>query len=174
MQELVIKVPAPFVGIEDLGFTARYPEQARSEPLRDVPFFVEGPARPMHILVERLSLFADKDSLVDARGEDEAYSWTAPIQLSDEVCVIAFRDRSVRLDADHECDDNTQAVRAYVWNLVRPLAFTFLRDCVRIGGLRLSERIAVVLDTGHPPQVDLEMQRAAITPVNGDLLLFNS
>lgn len=174
MQELVIKVPAPFVGIEDLGFTARYPEQAPSEPLRDVPFFVEGPARPMEILVERLSLFADKDTLIDSSGDDEAYSWTAPIQLSDEVCVIAFRDRSVRVDDGSDTDDNAQIVRAYVWNLVRPLAFTFLRDCVRIGGLRLADRIAVVLDTGHAPQVDLELRRAAITPVNGDLLLFSA
>ena len=34
MDELVIKVPAPFSGIEDLGFSARYPAQERSEPLR--------------------------------------------------------------------------------------------------------------------------------------------
>jgi hypothetical protein len=174
MQELVIKVPAPFAGIEDLGFSARYPEQARSEPLRDVPFFVEGPPKPMHVLVERLSLFAAKDSIIDAHGDDEAYSWTPPIQLSDEVCVIAFRDRSVRTDAVAEPADSTGLVRAYVWNLVRPLAFTFLRDCVRIGGLRLAERIFVVLDTGHPPPVDLEMGRAAITPVNGELLLFGA
>ena len=173
MQELVIKVPAPFPGIEDLGFTARYPAQAPSEPLRDVPFFVEGPAKPMRILVERLALFADKDAIVHAHGDDEAYSWTAPIQLTDEVCVIAFRDRSVRAD-DGPADDSAGAVRAYVWNLVRPLAFTFLHDCVRIGHLRLSERIAVVLDTGHPPSIDLEMQRTSITPVNGDLLLFNA
>ncbi|HEX6537749.1 MAG TPA: hypothetical protein VF155_01035 [Candidatus Dormibacteraeota bacterium] len=175
MQELVIKVPAPFPGVEDLGFSTRYPEQLRTEPLRDVPFFVEGPARPMQILVERLSLFADKDSILDLHGDDEAYSWTAPIQLTDEVCVIAFRDRSVRADdAAPEAEESSTLVRAYVWNLVRPLAFTFLRDCVRIGGLRLAERIAVVVDTGHPPVVDLEMRRAAITPHNGDRLLFNT
>lgn len=174
MQELVIKVPAPFPGVEDLGFTTRYPEQLRSEPLRDVPFFVEGPPRPMQILVERLSLFADKDSLLDLHGDDEAYSWTSPIQLTDEVCVIAFRDRSVRVDAAPDADDSGALVRAYVWNLVRPLAFTFLRDCVRIGGLRLAERIAVVVDTGHPPLVDMEMRRAAITPLNGDRLLFSA
>ena len=173
MQELVIKVPAPFPGIEDLGFTARYPEQAPSEPLRDVPFFVEGPAKPMRILVERLALFVDKDAILDTRGDDEAYAWTAPIQLTDEVCVIAFRDRSVRADT-LPADATVGTVRAYVWNLVRPLAFTFLQDCVRIGGLRLAERIAVVLDTGHPPSIDLEMQRTSITPVNGDRLLYNA
>ena len=64
MDELVIKVPAPFSGIEDLGFSARYPAQERSEPLRDIPLFVEGPAGPMHLLVERLALFSDKDRIV--------------------------------------------------------------------------------------------------------------
>lgn len=174
MQELVIKVPAPFPGVEDLGFTTRYPEQHRSEPLRDVPFFVEGPAKPMQILVERLSLFADKDRILNAHGADEAYTWTSPILLTDEVCVIAFRDRSVRADTPPATGEPDALVRAYVWNLVRPLAFTFLRDCVRIGGLRLAERIAVVVDTGHPPVVDLEMRRAAITPHNGDRLLFSA
>ena len=173
MQELVIKVPAPFPGVEDLGFTARYPEQAPSEPLRDVPFLVEGPARPMQLLVERLALFADKDTIINTHGDDEAYAWTAPIQLTDELCIIAFRDRSARTDAPSD-DDSSAIVRAYVWNLVRPLAFTFLRDCVRIGGLRLSEHIEVVIDTGQPPAIDLEMRRAAITPVNGDLLLFRA
>lgn len=174
MQELVIKVPAPFAGIEDLGFSARYPEQAPSAPLRDVPFFVEGPPKPMQVLVERLSLFAEKDSIVETSGDDEAYAWTQPIQLSDQVCVIAFRDRSVRGEDAPETAASPGLVRAYVWNLVRPLAFTFLRDCVRIGGLRLAEHIDVVLDTGHPPSIDLEMRRAAITPVNGDLLLFTT
>ena len=172
MHELVIKVPAPFVGIEDLGFSARYPEQDAAAPLRDVPLFVEGPPGPMQILVQRLALFTEKDRIIETTGEDEAYSWTSPVQLSDEVCVMAFRDRSVHGAADDVDDDSQQIVRSYVWNLVRPLAFTFLRDCVRIGGLRLAERIAVILDTGRPPAVDLEMSRASITPVNGERLLF--
>ena len=164
MEELVIKVPAPFIGVGDLGFTARYPAQGLNEKLRDVPFIVEGPPRPMERLVDRLALFADKDSLV-GEGEDERYSWTPPVQLSDEICVLSFRDHSLR---GGEVPD---AGRSYLWNLVRPLAFTFLRDCVRIGGIRLTERIAVVLDIGRPPTVDLELQRAAITPENGSLLL---
>jgi hypothetical protein len=174
MDELVIKVPAPFSGVEDLGFSARYPAQPRIERLRDVPFFVEGPPRPMQILVERLALFADKDSIVGAQAEDDAYSWTAPVQLTDEVCVMAFRDRSLGTPADSVAGGgDAQAVRSYVWNLVRPMAFTFLRDCVRIGGLRLAERISVRLDTGKPPLIDLEMQRVSITPQNGDRLLFS-
>jgi hypothetical protein len=172
LEELVIKVPAPFSGVEDLGFSARYPAQAQGEPLRDVPFFVEGPPRPMHILVQRLALFAEKDRIVGDGAEDDAYSWTAPVQLTDEVCVMAFRDRSLAPAETSEVEGE-QAVRSYVWNLVRPLAFTFLRDCVRIGGLRLAERISVVLDPGKPPLIDLEMQRSSITPHNGDLLLFS-
>ncbi len=173
MDELVIKVPAPFSGIEDLGFSARYPAQERSEPLRDVPLFVEGPAGPMQLLVERLALFTDKDRIVGLLGDDDQYSWTAPVQLTDQVCVLAFQDRSMRVrDTLLEPEDTAQAIRGYIWNLVRPMAFTFLRDCVRIGGLRLSERIAVVIDTGHPPSVDIELQRSSITAENGNRLLF--
>jgi hypothetical protein len=168
MDELVIKVPSPFSGVDDVGFSARYPAQAWNERLRDVPFIVEGPPRPMRRLVERLTLFTAKDSLITVSGDDEAYSWTAPVQLTDEVCVLAFRDHSLReLSGDHDA----QAGRQYIWNLVRPLAFTFLRDCVRLGGLRLADSIAVVLDVGHPPLVDLEMKRTAISAENGTLLL---
>jgi len=173
MQELVIKVPAPFSGIEDLGFSARYPAQEATERLRDVPLFVEGPPRPMARLVERLALLADKERLVSA-GEDEAYTWTPPIQLSDEVCVLAFRDRSLGTDPLPLAAPGALAGRQYLWNLVRPMAFTFLRDCVRIGGLRLAERIAVVVDPGRPPVVDLEVERSAIWPANGTLLLFEA
>jgi len=173
MEEFVIKVPAPFVGIEDLGFSARYPAQDHAAPLRDVPVIVEGPPHPMQILVQRLVLFADKDRILGAEAEDEAYAWTYPVQLTDEVCVMAFKDRSQDPVAGPllNADEVTPVSRGYLWNLVRPLAFTFLRDCVRIGGLRLSEQIAMVLDTGHPPLVDLELQRAAISPFNGELLL---
>ena len=171
MEELVIKVPAPFSGVGDVGFSARYPAQEATEPLRDVPLFVEGPARPMRVLVERLALLAEKERLLPASAsgsaEDEAYMWTPPIQLTDEVCVLAFRDRSMQLG-----DAAGAAVgRQYLWNLVRPMAFTFLRDCVRIGGLRLADRIAVVLDAGQPPLIDLELERSSIWPQNGTLLL---
>ena len=166
IEELVIKVPAPFSGVDDVGFSARYPAQPAGEPLRDVPVFVEGPPRPMQRLVERLVLFAEKDKLIDSDADDEWYSWTTPIQLTDEVCVLAFRDLSGTVPAE-----GTPALRSYLWNLVRPLAFTFLRDCVRIGELRLEERIAVILDPGRPPTIDLEFERRAITPLNGTLLL---
>lgn len=172
MEELVIKVPAPFSGVEDLGFSARYPAQEAHERLRDVPLFVEGPPRPMARLVSRLALLAEKDRLV-GDGEDEAYAWTPPVQLTDEVCVLAFRDRSlVDFAADAAPGPVVALGRQYLWNLVRPMAFTFLRDCVRIGGLRLAERISFVLDAGRPPLIDLEMERRAIWPQNGTVLLF--
>lgn len=164
----MVKVPAPFSGVGDLGFSARYPAQGWNERLRDVPFIIEGPPLPMRRLMERLALFADKEALVGVDADDEAYSWTAPLQLTDEVCVLAFRDHSLLIRPGA---DDAASGRQYVWNLVRPLAFTFLRDCVRLGGLRLAEQIAVVLDVGRPPVVDLELQRVAISPENGRLLL---
>jgi len=173
MDELLVKVPAPFSGIEDLGFSARYPAQQLDEPLRDVTVFVEGPAAPMGRLVDRLILFAEKDYLVEeADGADELYAWTPPIRLTDEVCVIGFRDRSVTV-REGDLIVGAQA-RAHLWNLVRPLAFTFLRDCVRLGGLRLSERILMVLDPGRTPTVDIELERSSIVHENGSLLLYGA
>src|SRR6267378_5654705 len=46
LQELVIKVPAPFLGRADVGFSTRYPAQPAQAPLKDVPFFIEGPSGP--------------------------------------------------------------------------------------------------------------------------------
>lgn len=166
MDELVIKVPAPFSGVADVGFSARYPAQDFHERLRDVPFIIEGSPRPMRRLVERLALFAEKPSLV-GEGDGEAYSWTQPVQLTDEVCVLAFRDHSVQIDGE----DAGLSARQYTWNLVRPLALTFLRDCVRLGGLCLAESIELVVDLGHPPLVDLELERRAISRENGTVLL---
>src|SRR6266702_936319 len=51
LSELSIKVPAPFAGISDLGFTAQYRAQQFNEPLRDVPLLIEGPRPPMRRLV---------------------------------------------------------------------------------------------------------------------------
>ena len=171
IDELIIKVPAPFSGIDDVGFSARYPTQELHGQLRDVPFIVEGPAPPMRRLYDRLSLFTEKDHLIDGvDDDDEQYLWTPPVQLSDQICVMAFRDRSLNRTASSEF----AAERSYVWNLVRPLAFTFLRDCVRIGSLRLNERIAVVLDAGREHIIDLELDRAAISPDNGTMLLFGA
>ena len=81
LQELVIKVPAPFLGRADVGFSTRYPAQPVQAPLKDVPFFIEGPSGPMRRLQSRLELFRQKRSLIpDAPGE--AYSWTDLIPLT--------------------------------------------------------------------------------------------
>src|SRR5260370_29540793 len=87
LSEITIKVPAPFAGISDLGFTAQYRSQSFQEPLRDVPLLIEGPPTPMRRLAELLQLLREIDG--------SAYSWTEPVMLSDEVVVLAFRDRSL-------------------------------------------------------------------------------
>src|SRR4030088_3689630 len=83
--EMTIKVPAPFAGISDLGFTAQYRAQQFNEPQRDVPFLIEGPESPMRRLAELLQLLSGTES--------SAYAWSDPVMLSDEVVVLAFRAR---------------------------------------------------------------------------------
>ncbi len=166
MDEIVVKVPAPFCGVENVGFTARYPEQEAGERLRDVPFVIEGPALPMRQLAEWLALFPQKAELIAADGLDEAYSWTFPIQLTDEICLLSFRDLSLEMAGDDE-----ERIRSRTWNLLRPLAFTFLRDCVRLAELKLSDQIAVVVERPGQAQVDLELPLTAIVSPNGTRLL---
>src|SRR5215472_6938098 len=91
LREISIKVPAPFAGVSDLGFTAQYRAQDFQQAMRDVPLVIEGPPPPMRRLAELLQL------LRDAEGND--YSWTDPIVVSDEVVLLAFRDRSLAPDA---------------------------------------------------------------------------
>src|SRR5579863_3229208 len=112
--EMSIKVPAPFAGISDLGFTAQYRAQHFNEPLRDIPLLIEGPQSPMRRLAEVLQLLS-------AAGDD-AYAWSQPVMISDEVVVLAFRDRSV---AGQALGDSAR-IADYVMNLVRPVVFTFL------------------------------------------------
>ena len=42
LREISIKVPGPFAGVSDLGFTTQYRAQALSQPMRDVPLVIEG------------------------------------------------------------------------------------------------------------------------------------
>src|SRR5205085_4591765 len=56
--EITIKVPGPFAGVAELGFSARYPEQSLLQPLRDVPLWIEGPPDPMRRLADRLRMLA--------------------------------------------------------------------------------------------------------------------
>src|SRR2546425_7321503 len=165
LQELVIKVPAPFAGRADIGFSARYPAQPNQAPLKDVPFIIEGPAGPMRRLQSRLELFRQKRSLIPDAPE-EAYSWTDLIPLNDELFILAFRDESL---ADPAADRVLE--HRYIVNLVRPLVFPFLKDCVRIGELALRDHIllAVIDDTRVIAQIELE--RAQIVPRNGSIVL---
>jgi hypothetical protein len=165
LEELVIKVPAPFLGTPDVGFSARYPAQPVPAPLKDVPFIIEGPPRPMHRLQARLELFREKRRLVPD-ASDEAYTWTDLIPLSDEVFILAFRDESLLADAELESD-------AYVANLVRPLIFPFLKDCVRIGQLALSDNIELSVLRNARVMAELELRRPQIVVDNGSILLFD-
>lgn len=182
LQELVIKVPAPFIGSREIGFSARYPAQSLQQPLRDVPFIIEGPSRPMRVLHGRLELFRQKDALLGqvVDSPEEAYSWTDLIELSNEIFLLAFRDESLRLDGDTEHEDDplvaAQAERrqsASVVNLVRPLVFPFLKDCVRIGQLALRDSIELAVLLDSRVVAELEVRRQAIVPLNGSIMLLD-
>src|SRR6202140_2678951 len=165
LQELVIKVPNPFLGRADVGFSPRYPAQPVQAPLKDVPFFIEGPSGPMRRLQSRLELFRQKRPLIpDPPGE--AYSWTDLIPLNDELFILAFRDESLT-DAPDDVDSESR----YIVNLVRPLVSPFRKDCVRIAVLAIRDHIVLpVLDTSRV-MAELELGRAQIGPRNGSIVL---
>jgi hypothetical protein len=165
LQELVIKVPAPFLGRGDVGFSTRYPAQPVQARLKDVPFFIEGPSGPMRRLQSRLELFRQKRALIpDAPGE--AYSWTDLIPLNDELFILAFRDESLS-----DAPDDASSEQRYIVNLVRPLVFPFLRDCVRIGELALRDNIVLAVLDHTGVMAELELRRAQIVPRNGSIVL---
>ncbi len=158
--EMTIKVPAPFAGISDLGFTAQYRAQQFNEPQRDIPLLIEGPEPPMRRLAELLQLLSDTDS--------SAYAWSDPVMLSDEVVVLAFRDRSV---SDRTLSDGAAAAD-FVMNLVRPVVFTFLRDCAMIAHLRLSEVIEMRVKSDEKSVAELSLPLGDIVQPNGERLLW--
>jgi hypothetical protein len=165
LQELVIKVPSPFAGQAEIGFSTRYPAQPAQAPLKDVPFIIEGPPAPMRRLQSRLELFREKRSLIpDAPGE--AYSWTDLIPLSEELFILAFRDESLS-----DRSDDAVSERRYIVNLIRPLVFPFLKDCVRIGQLALRETIMLALVDEERVMAELELRRSEIVPGNGSIVL---
>ncbi len=167
LHELVIKVPAPFFGIRDVGFSTRYPAQPLPAPLKDVPFIIEGPPRPMRRLQSRLQLFRQKHAVVPG-APDEAYSWTDLIPVNEELFILAFKDESGRAaPLDPEPDE------AFFVNLVRPLVFPFLKDCVRIGELALSDSIELAVMRDSRIMAELEMSRAQIVDRNGSIILFD-
>lgn len=165
--EITIKVPAPFAGISDLGFTAQYRAQDFNATQRDVPLLFEGPEPPMRRLAEVLQLLSG--------AQPSAYSWTDPVMLSDEVVVLAFRDRSVGR-ADDSAAGGTLSdgarVADHVLNLVQPVVFTFLRDCAMIAGLRLSDVIEMRVSADKASVVDLNLLIQDIVRPNGEKLLW--
>jgi hypothetical protein len=160
LTEITIKVPAPFAGVTDLGFSARYPDQSLLQPLRDVPLWIEGPPEPMRRLAGRLRMLA---SLVQS-----AHGWTHPVMLTDEVLVMAFQDRS---GAGQRLSDGALGALAYVLNLVRPVVFPFLQDCAEVAHLRLTDRIDMTVRQSDQPVAQLSMRWDQIVPANGEDLL---
>jgi len=158
--EMSIKVPAPFAGISDLGFTAQYRAQQFNEPQRDVPLLIEGPQSPMRRLAEVLLLLSS--------AGDSAYAWSQPVMLSDEVVVLAFRDRSVSGETIADGARNAD----YVLNLVRPVVFTFLRDCAMVGRLRLSDVIEMRVSAERKPVAEFTLPLQDIVRPNGERLLW--
>ena len=158
--EMTIKVPAPFAGISDLGFTAQYRAQNFNEPQRDVAFLFEGPQPPMRRLTEVLQQLSETHSLT--------YAWTDPVMLSDEIVILAYRDRSV---AGQRLADGAR-IADYVLNLVRPVVFTFLHDCAVIADLRLSEVIEMRVSAERKSVVEFALPLQDIVQPNGERLLW--
>jgi hypothetical protein len=159
--EMTIKVPAPFAGLTDLGFTAQYRAQRFNEPQRDVPLLFEGPQPPMRRLAEVLH------QLSGAHGA--AYAWTGPVMLSDEVVILAFRDRSV--GAGKVLSDGAR-INDYLMNLVRPVVFTFLRDCAALADLRLSDVIEMRVSAEQRSVAEFALPLRDIVQPNGERLLW--
>ena len=151
---MTIKVPAPFAGVNDLGFTAQYRAQDFNERQRDVPLLFEGPQSPLRRLTEMLQLLSESAS--------NTYSWTDPVMLSDEVVILAFRDRSI---ADGTIAD-------YFMNLMRPVVFTFLRDCATVAHLRLSDVIEMRITSDRKAVAEFAMPLRKIVQPNGERLLW--
>jgi hypothetical protein len=157
--ELTIRVPGPFAGVDDLGFSARYPEQNLFEPLRDVPLWIEGPASPLRRLLHRLKLLH-----ASAEGR---YAWTDPVQLAEQVLIVAFRD----LSGERPLAESPQAYSDYFANLVRPVVFPFLADCARVAHLRLADVIDVAVEAADWPVARFALGVTQIVDENGfDLL----
>jgi hypothetical protein len=159
LAEITIKVPSPFEGVDGLGFSARYPEQSLLGPLRDVPLWIEGPAEPTRRLANRLRLLHQRP--------EGPFAWTEPILLTDEVVVIAFRDRSL----EAALSEGPSSSLNYVLNLVRPVVFPFLSDCAEVAHIRLSEQIEMSVQEAGREIAELMLRVEQIVAANGEDLL---
>jgi hypothetical protein len=162
-EDLWIKVPGPFYGVGTVGFSVRYSQEPELPEPATVTFFVEGEAAPLEALAHSLRLFPERERFVDCEAPGEAYGWSDPINLSDEVIVMAFKDRSL----DDPGGDPAQAVRNRLSNQMVPLAFPFLRDCVRVADLRLSSWISVRLTSARQPEIEISLPVRDIVADNG-------
>jgi hypothetical protein len=160
--EISIKVPGPFAGVSDLGFTTQYRAHEIGQSLRDVPLVIEGPRPPMRRLVELLQALTGSN--------ESTYAWSDPILVSDEVALLAFRDRS--LSGDGLGGDRATSMSDYVRNLVRPVVFPFLHDCASIAHLRLSEVIEMRLTAERETVAAMALPVDEIVECNGDRLLW--
>jgi len=160
MQELVIKVPAPFAGTDAVGFSTRYPEQGIDEPLRDVTFFVEGRPDLLALLWPCLERFP-----AQSRRAGRGYLWTDPVQLSDELLVMAYRDRSAELV------EPVEAAHRYFTNMVQPLVIPFLRDCVDVADLRLADDIVLTMVRDEGVLAEVALRLGQLLPRNGSRTL---
>ncbi|HUY61624.1 MAG TPA: hypothetical protein VMW49_07075, partial [Candidatus Dormibacteraeota bacterium] len=77
--------------------------------------------------------------------------------------MIAFRDCSLQ---DAGGDAGTQ-LRNRTANAVIPLIFPFLRDCVRVGQLRLNSEITVSIRPAGAAHIDLSLPALWIVAANG-------
>ena len=159
--EISIKVPAPFAGLSDLGFTAQYRAQGFNERQRDVPLLFEGPQSPLRRLHEMLQLLSDAGAAT--------YSWTDPVMLSDEVVIFGFRDRSLSGEAS---TSEGARIADYFMNLMRPVVFTFLRDCAAVAHLRLSDVIEMRVSTEKKSIAEFALPLSEIVQPNGERLLW--
>jgi hypothetical protein len=155
-----IKVPSPFAGVTDVGFTAQYRAQTFNEPLRDVPLLFEGSAPRIERLAEVLRSLSD--------GASASYSWNGPVLLGDGVVILAFRDRSV---AGEHLGDGAR-IADYVLNLVRPVVFTFLHDCAAIAHVKLSEVIEMRVSADRQAIAEFSLPLEDIVRPNGERLLW--
>src|SRR5260370_6466802 len=158
--EVMIRVRAAFAGPPGLGFRVQYRAQGFNEPQRDVPLLFQGPQPPMRRLAAVLQLLSGSHA--------GTYAWTDPVMLSDEAVVLAFRDCSV---AGQTLSDVAR-IADYVMHLVRPVAFTFLRDCAEVAHLRLSDVIEMRLSAERKSVAEFALPVRDIVQPNGERLLW--
>ena len=96
------------------------------------------------------------------------YTWTDPVMLSDEVVILAFRDRSVE---GTTLSDGAR-IADYVLNLVQPVVFTFLHDCAAIAHLRLSDVIEMRVSADNRSVAEFVLPLEDIVRPNGERLLW--